>query len=255
MTSRSISRINQDCHSRHAVRSPDAIGGFPGIWCANSRPIGSITEPWPTAGAGSRAAAQPAARAAGRALPANAAIDFIVPQEDLQIVDSLLKQDPLAEFVVLNPVADGRQNGGAWRGTEIWRKGYKWNGLGGRCHHRARRGIRLSDNRRALRQLCSPPFPLSFLQLIPLFKRASLVIGGDTGPFHLACALGTSVVGIFGPTSPQRKWSMGKRGYSRSACAAMQFLPTEEPVRRKTSAWTFRLMMVLDAVVRQLEKK
>jgi ADP-heptose:LPS heptosyltransferase len=47
-------------------------------------------------------------------------------------------------------------------------------------------------------------FPVSFLQLIPLFRKARLVIGGDTGPFHLACALGTPVVGIFGPTSPVR---------------------------------------------------
>jgi heptosyltransferase I len=50
-------------------------------------------------------------------------------------------------------------------------------------------------------------FTVSFLQLIPLFKRTRLVIGGDTGPFHLACALGTPVVGIFGPTSPARNGS------------------------------------------------
>ena len=34
-------------------------------------------------------------------------------------------------------------------------------------------------------------FPVSFLQLIPLLKKAHLMVGGDTGPFHLACALGT----------------------------------------------------------------
>jgi heptosyltransferase-1 len=40
--------------------------------------------------------------------------------------------------------------------------------------------------------------------LIPLLGRARMFIGGDTGPLHLACALGVPVVAIFGPTSPVR---------------------------------------------------
>ena len=31
-----------------------------------------------------------------------------------------------------------------------------------------------------------------------------MFIGGDTGPLHLACALGVPVVGIYGPTDPAR---------------------------------------------------
>jgi len=56
-----------------------------------------------------------------------------------------------------------------------------------------------------------PPLhmPVPFMQLIPLFQRARLVVGGDTGPVHLACALGIPVVAILGPTSPARNgpWS------------------------------------------------
>ena len=37
----------------------------------------------------------------------------------------------------------------------------------------------------------------SLPQLIALSRRVSLVIGGDTGPLHLACALGKPVVGIY----------------------------------------------------------
>jgi heptosyltransferase-1 len=51
----------------------------------------------------------------------------------------------------------------------------------------------------------------SLPQLIALSKRVSLVIGGDTGPLHLACALGQPVVGIYGPTDPGRNGPYGTR--------------------------------------------
>jgi heptosyltransferase-1 len=41
-------------------------------------------------------------------------------------------------------------------------------------------------------------------QLIELSRRAALAIAGDTGPLHLASALGRPVVGIYGPTDPAR---------------------------------------------------
>ncbi len=47
-------------------------------------------------------------------------------------------------------------------------------------------------------------FKGSLTQLIALTRRAGFFIGGDTGPMHLAAALGIPVVGIFGPTNPAR---------------------------------------------------
>ena len=44
----------------------------------------------------------------------------------------------------------------------------------------------------------------SISELIALTRRAKLFIGGDTGPLHLAAALGIPVVAIFGPTDPAR---------------------------------------------------
>jgi heptosyltransferase-1 len=46
-------------------------------------------------------------------------------------------------------------------------------------------------------------------QLIAIMRRMSLAIAGDTGPLHLACALGRPVVGIFGPTDPSRNGPFG----------------------------------------------
>jgi len=53
--------------------------------------------------------------------------------------------------------------------------------------------------------------PCSVGQLIPLIRRASLVIGGDTGPLHLAAILEKPVVAIFGPTDPARNGPFGTR--------------------------------------------
>jgi heptosyltransferase-1 len=48
------------------------------------------------------------------------------------------------------------------------------------------------------------PVQCSLGQLIALTRRASLFVGGDTGPLHLAAALKVPVVAIFGPTDPAR---------------------------------------------------
>ncbi len=54
-------------------------------------------------------------------------------------------------------------------------------------------------------------FTGSLTQLIALTRRARLFIGGDTGPMHLAAALGVPVVAIFGPTDPARNGPFGAR--------------------------------------------
>jgi heptosyltransferase-1 len=44
----------------------------------------------------------------------------------------------------------------------------------------------------------------SLSQLMALLRNALCIVGGDTGPLHLAVALGTPAVAIFGPTDPER---------------------------------------------------
>jgi lipopolysaccharide heptosyltransferase I len=51
----------------------------------------------------------------------------------------------------------------------------------------------------------------SLPQLIALTRRVALCIGGDTGPLHLASALGRPIVGIYGPTDPSRNGPYGTR--------------------------------------------
>ena len=47
-------------------------------------------------------------------------------------------------------------------------------------------------------------------ELAALLASARLVVGADTGPLHLAAALGTRVVGLYGPTDPKRNGPYGQ---------------------------------------------
>jgi len=44
----------------------------------------------------------------------------------------------------------------------------------------------------------------SLLELVATLKRASAAVGPDSGPGHLAAAVGTPYVSLFGPTPPNR---------------------------------------------------
>jgi heptosyltransferase-1 len=50
---------------------------------------------------------------------------------------------------------------------------------------------------------------MNLAELIAMTRRSVLAIGGDTGPLHLACAMGKPVVGIYGPTDPVRNGPWG----------------------------------------------
>jgi heptosyltransferase-1 len=55
------------------------------------------------------------------------------------------------------------------------------------------------------------PVTTTLPQLIALTRCIALCVGGDTGPIHLASALGRPVVGIYGPTDPSRNGPYGTR--------------------------------------------
>jgi heptosyltransferase-1 len=61
----------------------------------------------------------------------------------------------------------------------------------------------------------------SVSELIALTRRARLLIGGDTGPMHLAAALKIPVVAIFGPTNPARNGPFGTRSIVLRSASSM----------------------------------
>lgn len=132
--------------------------------------------------------------------------------EDETGVEALLQAHQLRDFVILSP-------GGGWR-SKCWpveryaalhnflarERGWRTVVNAGpgeeelvsefMAHARVTRPVHLS---------------LSLRQLVALVKRARLLIGGDTGPLHLAAALGTPVVGLYGPTDPVRNGPYSQR--------------------------------------------
>ncbi len=147
--------------------------------------------------------------AAAGAGPADGPVELKVPAEITEAVEARLVQQNLANFVIINP-------GGGWP-TKRWAL-RRYGELADRVARQlgtevvvttgpGEEGLYSGISAAGSRAL--PHFQVPFLELIPLVKRARLFISGDTGPFHLACALGVPVVGIFGPTSPLRNgpWS------------------------------------------------
>jgi lipopolysaccharide heptosyltransferase I len=74
----------------------------------------------------------------------------------------------------------------------------------------------------------------SFRELAFLLSRARLVVGGDTGPLHLAAALGTPVAGLYGPTNPARNGPYGQLDHvvnSFATTKSMQSITAGEVLR------------------------
>jgi heptosyltransferase-1 len=125
------------------------------------------------------------------------------PEED--VVTRELHERRVDDFYVLNP-------GGGWvskcwpaeRYGQLHRRlanRHGWRGIvtiGPGEEHLAREVIQAAHMRTPL------VIPLPIGPLMALLQRAKLVISADTGPLHLASALGTPVVGLFGPTDPAR---------------------------------------------------
>jgi len=58
----------------------------------------------------------------------------------------------------------------------------------------------------------------NIVDLFAIVRRAKLVVSGDTGPLHIAAAVGAPVVALFGPTFTERNgpWSSGDIAISRA---------------------------------------
>ncbi|MBI2957129.1 MAG: lipopolysaccharide heptosyltransferase I [Acidobacteria bacterium] len=150
-------------------------------------------------------------KAAGAAEPAWR-FPLSTQPDDEAYVEEQLQQNQVRHFFVLSP-------GGGW-GSKCWpieRYAALHNALartrGWRSVLNAGPGEeRLASEFMAQARVTRPVhFPLTPRQLVALVRRARVLISGDTGPLHIAAAVGTPVVGLYGPTDPKRNGPFGSR--------------------------------------------
>lgn len=69
----------------------------------------------------------------------------------------------------------------------------------------------------------APPTGLG--DVLAIARAAAVLVAGDTGPLHLAAAVGTPIVGLYGPTPPGRNgpWAGDDRWVSRHAACECAF--------------------------------
>jgi len=141
---------------------------------------------------------------------------FVIPvgEENIKKVDALLAAGEIpaeTAFIAVNPVA-------FWE-TKMWDDG-KFALLCDRivrdlqCPVVFTGGAKGGEIERIRSRMSEPSLNLSgrttLRDLACLYRRASLVVTTDSGPMHIAAAVGTPVVALFGPTSPLRTGPYGK---------------------------------------------
>ena len=192
------------------------------------------------------------ARLLGCSEAANPLIPLRIPQEAAQYVKTQLSRLGIDHPILISP-------GAGWE-TKLW-KAENYAHLCSEIHHRLGLPVVLNygpgeENLIEQVRAAAAPAPIDtfstdILELAALCQQSRLLIGGDTGPLHLAVALGTPTVAIMGPTSPWRNGpfnpddkvlkrdSSGPDSYKRTGD---QLTCTDIPVRD-----------VFDAVVQRLK--
>ena len=186
-----------------------------------------------------------------------APLSLTVPLRFNDAVNAVLKRNRIDTYVVLSP-------GGGWsskcwppeRYGELCRQINR--SLGWRCviNHGPGEEALLSRVKAASGDADPLIYNGTLGALMALLRNALCVVGGDTGPLHLAVALGTPVVALFGPTDPARNGP-----YRPSACSAKDVV-----LRSRKAVTTYKrgdqpdpsmldlpVAAVFDAVRRQVE--
>jgi lipopolysaccharide heptosyltransferase I len=86
--------------------------------------------------------------------------------------------------------------------------------------------------------------------LVAIARRAKLIVSGDTGPMHIAAAVGVPVVALFGPSDPGRNgpWDPDDVALSRYGSCACQY----QRRCRRPQEWCLETI-TLDDVMRAID--
>ncbi|HEV2306733.1 MAG TPA: glycosyltransferase family 9 protein [Candidatus Acidoferrales bacterium] len=176
-------------------------------------------------------------------LPAN-------PQAEEE-VKRILRAKGVGEYFVLSP-------GGGWR-SKCWpaeRYGALHHALAERYGWRGviSFGPGEQDLAEIVRREAGSPEPLieqfNLRQLAPLLRSAKFLVAADTGPLHVASALGTPVVGLYGPTDPARNGP-----YSPRDVVVRKAAPEETTYQRGKFPSRSMLAITVEDVLEAVERR
>jgi lipopolysaccharide heptosyltransferase I len=149
------------------------------------------------------------------ARPSKIRFPLFVRPEDNDIVSRELAERQIDEFYVLNP-------GGGWRSKcwpaerygELHRRLYESRGWRGVLTYGPGEAELAEYAKHAAGNSPISAIDVGLGPLMALLRRAKFVVSADTGPLHLASALGAPTVGLFGPTDPARNGSFAEHDIS-----------------------------------------
>lgn len=133
------------------------------------------------------------------------AFNLHIESREMEIVEQLLRGAAVDRYVVVSP-------GGGWaskcwppqRFGQLSQKISQQLGLRCVLNYGSGEDHMISEIKAASGGSSPIEWKLPLEKLMALLRNADCIVGGDTGPLHLAVALGTPAVALFGPTDPAR---------------------------------------------------
>lgn len=190
-------------------------------------------------------------QAAGAQSPTRVRFPIAMEAEDEEAVARELSAKGIREYFVLNP-------GGGWT-SKCWpaanygqlhrelAKQFEWRGvvIFGPGEESLARDVVAAGGE-------TPPVAmgLGLGPLMALLKRAEFVVSADTGPLHLASALGAPVIGLYGPTDPSRNGP-----YARADIVVRNPHASVTTYNRESSYSPSMLSISVEQVVRAVEQR
>ena len=189
------------------------------------------------------------AEAAGALRPATPAYPLRVPAGGAASIKARLAERGIEKFIVVAPA-------GSW-GAKLWPA----ERYGQFCREfESRSKVRVvvihgPSEKQIAEEVCRASAPArpeiistTLEELMALLSRARCMIAADSGPLHLAAALGAPVVGLYGPTDPARNGP-----FVPGAMVLSEATPDEISYKRRTAYAPAMLRISVEKVLGAVE--
>jgi lipopolysaccharide heptosyltransferase I len=189
------------------------------------------------------------AEKAGTTRPARPEYPLRIPAGGVASVRARLTDRGIGDYIVVGP-------GGSWR-AKCWpaerygifcREFEKRQGLRAVVIHGPGEEALAEEVSRAAHPAAPIVMATTIEELMGLLAHARCIVAADSGPLHLAVALGTKVVGLYGPTDPARNGP-----FVPGAVIVSEARPEEISYKRRASYSPAMLRITVEQVLDSAE--